>query len=238
MRVFLTTLVIAAALAAVGCGKQGDAPSEGATPATQAPAADAPAAAPATPAASPTTPPAAAAAEDPEMAAKRAAVEFALMEDGYKSDPQGQWAVSATASSTYSSSPSDPSSSYHPMQATGIPNTPDYGDRASAWAAQSADQGIEWLEVSFARAVSAAEIRIRQNYGPGAIIKVEMFDEAGKAHTVWQGPDETKYAESKIVWLNTKFEPTPYKTQRAKITLATNAVSGWNEIDAVQLVGQ
>jgi hypothetical protein len=34
-----------------------------------------------------------------------------------------------------------------------------------------------------------------------------------------------------------KVPKTAYKAYRVKITLATNVVPGWNEIDAVQLVG-
>jgi len=34
-----------------------------------------------------------------------------------------------------------------------------------------------------------------------------------------------------------KFPKTAFKTERVKVTLATNVVPGWNEIDAVQLVG-
>jgi hypothetical protein len=34
-----------------------------------------------------------------------------------------------------------------------------------------------------------------------------------------------------------KFPKTGFKTDRVKVTLATNVVPGWNEIDAVQLVG-
>jgi hypothetical protein len=34
-----------------------------------------------------------------------------------------------------------------------------------------------------------------------------------------------------------KFPKTAFKTDRVKVTLATNIVPGWNEIDAVQLVG-
>jgi hypothetical protein len=34
-----------------------------------------------------------------------------------------------------------------------------------------------------------------------------------------------------------KFPKTTLKTDRVKVTLATNIVPGWNEIDAVQLVG-
>lgn len=68
-------------------------------------------------------------------------------------------------------------------------------------------------------------------------MKVELLDEGGAKHTVWQGVDDTQYAASQIVWFDKSFEKTPYKASGARITLATNAVSGWNEIDAVQLLG-
>jgi hypothetical protein len=57
-------------------------------------------------------------------------------------------------------------------------------------------------------------------------------------HTVWEGPDKTVYKENTIQYLIAKFDKTTYKVKSVKITLATNAVQGWNEIDAVQLVGQ
>jgi hypothetical protein len=34
-----------------------------------------------------------------------------------------------------------------------------------------------------------------------------------------------------------KFPKTAFRTDHVKVTLATNVVPGWNEIDAVQLVG-
>jgi hypothetical protein len=50
---------------------------------------------------------------------------------------------------------------------------------------------------------------------------------------VWQGNDPT----TGLNYLMVKFPKTAYKADRVKITLATNVVQGWNEIDAVQLVG-
>ena len=35
------------------------------------------------------------------------------------------------------------------------------------------------------------EARIRESCGSGAVIKVEVFDEQGAAHTVWAGNDPT-----------------------------------------------
>ncbi len=173
-----------------------------------------------------------------EAAEKLKAIEFALREDGYKNEPLGQWAIDAKASSTFANDAADSAASYHPMRATGVPDVQKYSDAPESWASKTADAGIEWLELSYAKPVGATELRIRQSYAPGAIIKVELFDANGAAYTVFKGPDATVYEPNTIAWLSIKIPTAPYKTQRVKITLATNVVEGWNEIDAVQLVGQ
>jgi hypothetical protein len=124
------------------------------------------------------------------------------------------------------------------MRATGAPEAQAYGDVAEAWASKLADVGIEWLDLIFAKPVNATDVRIRQNYAPGAIIRVELFDDKGAAYPVFTGPDATVHQPDAISWLNVKTPATAYKTQRVKITLASNVVPGWNEIDAAQLVGQ
>lgn len=50
---------------------------------------------------------------------------------------------------------------------------------------------------------------------------------------VWSGTDATTDLNYFVV----EFPKTAYKTGRLKLTLATNIVSRWNQIDAVQLVG-
>jgi hypothetical protein len=231
---FVAPLALILSLAA--CGKkqeeQATAPAAETTP---------PAAETAQPAAA--QPPAAAPAE-PETAAapavdeKAAAIQAALAEEAIVSDPRGQWAVSASASSTYAGDKNPASmTSYAPGMATGAPDCERYGDNSKAWATEMADKGIEWLEVRYAKPVHATELRIRQNYAPGAIIKLELIDEGGARHAVWQGADDQKYAQNTISWFGKSFEKTPYAVVGARITLATNAVPDWNEIDAVQLLG-
>jgi hypothetical protein len=174
---------------------------------------------------------------DPEVARRKAAMEFALAEQKIADDPLGQWAVSARASSTFASG-TDEKASYQAWQATGAPNVTRYSDSTESWASKEQDKGIEWLEVGFAKAVHATELRIRQSNEPGAIIKVELIDDTGGKHTVFSGVDETSYPPQTIAWFTAKTEKTPYPVKGALITLATNAVSGWNEIDAVQLIGE
>jgi hypothetical protein len=169
---------------------------------------------------------------------KAAAIQSALNEEAIASDPRGQWAVGATASSTYAGEKApDAKTQYTAFSATGAPNVERYSDNGNAWAAETADKGIEWLEVTFAKPVNATQIRIRQNSAPGAIIKVELIAEGGARHTMWQGMDDTRYPPNTIGWFDRTFDKTDYKVTGARITLATNAVPGWNEIDAVQLLG-
>jgi hypothetical protein len=166
---------------------------------------------------------------------KEAKVKEALEEEKIVNDTSGQWAIDAEASTTYGDHTGK--DSWTPNQMTGKPDVENYGDDGKAWTSKEADKGLEWVQLTFPKAVYASEVRIRQTYNPGAIIKVELIDEKGKNHTVWEGVDKTKYPENKIAYFFAKFDKTDYKTKTVKISLATNSVQGWNEIDAVQLVG-
>lgn len=173
-----------------------------------------------------------------EQTEKEMKVKEALDEETILDDPNGQWAVSADASSSYSTDPKNKESSWSPYKMVGKPDVDKYGDNGNAWASKNPDKGIEWVKLAFPKAVNATGIRIRQSYNPGAVIKIELIDDKGKNHTVWSGVDDTKYETGKIKYFSTNFDKTDYKTKTVKITLATNSVSGWNEIDAVQLVGE
>lgn len=166
-----------------------------------------------------------------ETTSKMAAAEWALKQDEIKKDPSGQWAIQATASSTYNDAQG--TASWSANQATGAPNVDTYGDNGAAWTSKTPDGGIEWLDLKYPRPVHATEVRVRESCGSGAVIKIEVYDEQGEAHAVWQGNDPT----TELNYLMVKFPKTAFKTDRVKVTLATNVVPGWNEIDAVQLVG-
>jgi len=191
-----------------------------------------------TPAAAPAPAPAAAPASAPdpngasvETTAKMAAAQWAIKQDEIKNDSNGQWAIEATASSAYNDAKG--TDSYSANQVTGLPNVDKYSDAPQAWAPKTQDAGIEWLDLKYPRPVRATAVRIRESYGSGAVIKVELFDEQGAAHTAWAGNDPT----TDLNYLVLNIPKTTYKTARVKVTLATNVVPGWNEIDAVQLVG-
>ncbi len=203
------------------------APSAPVAPVASAPAAPAPVVATAAVAAPPAKPTAA----DIEAARKQAQIEWALKQDEIKNDPNGQWARDAKASSTFNDAKGN--TSYSANQATGEPNVQVYSTTPQAWSSKTPDSGIEWLELTFTKAVHATAVRVRESSGSGALIKIEVFDDKGAAHTVWSGTDSTK----ELNYLIAEFPKTAFTTNRVKLTLATNVVSGWNQVDAVQLVG-
>jgi hypothetical protein len=224
LKLFSYSLVALAVI--VGCGKKETPSSTSAT--TSAPATT-PAPAPTTPPAA--TPAAAGAANNAETTAKLAGAQWALKQDEIKNDPNGQWAIQATASSAYQDNQG--ASAWSANQATGAPNVDKYADDGKAWTSKTPDGGIEWLDLKYPRPVHAEEIRVRESFGSGAVIKIEVFDEQNTAHTVWAGNDPT----TDLNYLMVKCPKTTFKTDRVKVTIATNIIPGWNEIDAVQLVG-
>jgi hypothetical protein len=155
----------------------------------------------------------------------------AANETSYLSDPAGQWAATATASSEYAPD------RYNAMKATGAPDVEDYSDNPNAWCHSSTSNAEDWLELTYAQPVVATELRVRQNYTPGTIAKVEAFAADGRALLLWEGTDPNVYADRQISWFVLRFPPTPFPVARFRLTLNIAAIGGWKQIDAVQLVG-
>jgi hypothetical protein len=230
-------------LSAAGCKKaQAPPPAAPVSPSVAAPAPATPvaASAPAKEAASPAEAPAGAVVSEPVAAGgvtiqatlgSGKTVEWALKQSEIRDDPSGQWAVGATASSSYNDAKEHDRCA--PWQATGVPNVDQAGDNCgAAWAPKTPDGGIEWLDLTYAKPVSATGVRIRESENGGAVIKVDLIDENKQVHPLWSGTDPTKALNHFML----SFPKTAYKVNEVKITLATNLVPGDNEIDAVQLV--
>lgn len=120
-----------------------------------------------------------------------------------------------------------------PAQATGAPNSLQAGDQQTAWASLGQNKGPEWLKLEYVNPVEAKTIRIHENFNPGAISKVTGFDETGTETVLWEGTEPVKTAPNIF-----EVKPeTPLVTKSIKIYLDTRRAKGWNEIDAVELVG-
>src|SRR2546423_3906085 len=123
---------------------------------------------------------------------------------------------------------------WSPEQVIGPPDTMQAGDMGTAWASGSPDGGVEWLKVDYLNDVTIAEVRVRETYNPGAIIKIAAVLADGTETLIWKG--EEPRAEAPV---DRTFEAIQgnVRAKSVKIYLDTQKVPGWNEIDAVELIG-
>jgi hypothetical protein len=129
---------------------------------------------------------------------------------------------------------SSPAPNWSAMQATGAPDTLEAGDLPTAWASLAPDGGLKWLELEFEKPTPIAEVRIRETFNPGAITKVVALTPYNGESLIWEGQAPPAIAPAEMV-----VKPsTPVTSNRIKIHLDTTRVPGWNEIDAVELVGK
>lgn len=120
------------------------------------------------------------------------------------------------------------------LQATGAPDTPVDGDHGTAWASKGPDMGVVTLELTYDRAVRVDGVRIHETLAPGAVAKVEALGPDRTWVVVWEGTSTVRPSPS---FFEPTVTPTAFATDRIRLTLDTNRVAGWNEIDAVELVG-
>lgn len=139
-----------------------------------------------------------------------------------------QWAARATASSEYSST------DWSALRATGEPDTyPDHGDIETAWAPLDEDAGIQWLDLEYEVPILITRVEIYETYNPGAIIGLEIYDREGGRHLAWEGSMEP----ARTARISTIDIDPDFPSDRIRIILDTRRVPGWNEIDAVALIG-
>lgn len=125
--------------------------------------------------------------------------------------------------------------SWGPEQVVGPPDTKEGGDISTAWAPRnSTGSGEEWLHLGYDHPVDVSEINVRETYNPGAISKVAAVMPDGREVVVWEGTEPAAKAP-----VDMSFPvPNGVQAQSVKVYLDRSRVAGWNEIDAVELVGR
>ena len=140
-----------------------------------------------------------------------------------------QWASSAYASSEYDNP------DWGAKQATGAPDTPDCGDRSTAWASYEGHTK-EWLEVRYEIPVTPVEVNIYESHTPTQVVSVETIDTEGIYHEIYTA--EPELASDCPYVLSVSVEGADYQAVGAKITIDQSQIGlPWDEIDAVELVG-
>lgn len=147
----------------------------------------------------------------------------------FKADPRFSWAKNAHASSNYGGS-------WDVKTVTGPPDVfPKHGDIPGAWAQKSEDRGIEWLNVSFKQDVLAIEIWIFETCNPGYVFAVSTRDAQGQHRLLWQDELNKPESESRALLISLA---QPYALDNLTLWLDRTSSYGYNEIDAVGVVGQ
>jgi len=142
-----------------------------------------------------------------------------------------QWAANAVASSEYGQE------GFSALQATGKPNTPTAGDYSTAWAPQEADTGEETLELAFEHSVVPSAVNVYETFNPGALTAIQAYNtEAEEWVTLWEG--EAGPIEDTMRMFSPELTGVDFATNGIRLVLDTSAVEGWNEIDAVELLGR
>ncbi|MCW5802106.1 MAG: tetratricopeptide repeat protein, partial [Deltaproteobacteria bacterium] len=123
--------------------------------------------------------------------------------------------------------------SWAAVQALGAPDTyPTEGDARTAWAPLSEDDGDEWIEVAFGEPAPARAIAIYETFNAGAIKLVELVTAGGRRAVYRAEPAREPGAKLRTIAFPCTGEP----VAGVRITLASRAVPGWNEIDAIGAV--
>ena len=119
-------------------------------------------------------------------------------------------------------------------QATGPRDTLQGGDMQTAWASRTPDGQAEWLLLRYETAVDIAEVRVWETYNPGAGTQVTAVAEDDTETTLWEGDDPTAETPGEFV-VTVEGQAV---ANRVKLYLDSANHAGWNEIDAVELVGK
>jgi len=141
-----------------------------------------------------------------------------------------QWGKWAEASSEYGTD------YWSAQQATGEPDTPICGDQVTAWASLSSS-GVDWIEITYETPVIPTEINILQTDNPDQVVQVEIIDQNGGYTTIYEA-EPVDWASGLCPYILTiPVEDFSEPTASIRIHVDQSEWGLWNEIDAVELVG-
>jgi outer membrane protein OmpA-like peptidoglycan-associated protein len=122
---------------------------------------------------------------------------------------------------------------YRAKQILGEPNKlPAFGDSPCAWSPAEADNRSEdWIKVGFEKVVPLKQIAIAENFNPGAIVRVYVYDATGKEYLVSETPAKQQTVKGRMLRIFPKQQN--LLVNAVKLVMQSGKVSGFNQIDAV-----
>ena len=119
------------------------------------------------------------------------------------------------------------------MQAAGPPDANPNVDDSKAWATKRGDMGVQWIELTYDPPLRASRVRIFEVNSAGAVVEIQVTDTRGQKRTAWRGNDPT----AKPGVFDVRIDAGGAKVAKVRVILDTDRRPGWNEIDAVELLG-
>ena len=120
-----------------------------------------------------------------------------------------------------------------PEAACGPPDTPQPGDHGSAWAPKEQDDRGEWLLLEYEQPVRATALLVHENFNPGAVAAVAILTPQGEQLELWRNKEVKAATEpARVLTIDL---PLGFDVERVMVSLESESVPGWNEIDAVGL---
>lgn len=148
---------------------------------------------------------------------------------------QVQWASSVIGFSSEFSNTSY-RGQYVSKEILGKPSRyPVFGATPCGWtSAKENNPDGEWIKVGFAMPMNAAQVAVVEIFNPGAIEKIYLYDESDQERLIFEADSVGPIAEAGRMFRHI-FPKTDYKVAGVKVVLATAAVPGFNELDAIAI---
>lgn len=123
---------------------------------------------------------------------------------------------------------------YAASQTTGVPDVyPSGADEPKAWATLGLDDMNEYIVVSYANPVMAEAVWVYETYNPGAVKKITITTADGDK-VIYD--NATPMAIGACAHIRAAATMTCSPISKVRVDLASDLVSGWNEIDAIGLL--
>lgn len=106
--------------------------------------------------------------------------------------------------------------------------------------------GQDFIDVSFAKAVYPTQIKVYQNYHPGAIVqifaretntKINPFANNTRWHLLWSGPPQITNEAKAVVLIAENFPKLQFKTDFVRLILHHSQLEYYTELDSIELYG-
>lgn len=125
---------------------------------------------------------------------------------------------------------------YSASQALGPPDAAPYGQMSENALKLNTESGYGTMTLSFINPQQVSQVIIVENYLPGQVSKVILYDSEEKAYEIYNSTGKKLSQGFNVLSVN--IEKTEYLVQKVAVHLNTYVNKGWSQIDAVGICAE